>query len=175
MLPSWDPGATLPTWKSGRSYIGFPNVDLTLHRRNRARVPLSILNRDGIGKVASPSPRKPNPLLILARIALYGASVFLVFTVTLGCFPAITMLVQSTGVMQCMLRAFCDADRPSHYIISNSTSAGSLVVVVDRLLRARGVFRSLQRRRLDRPHPRRAPHLAETGQGKLRVHLLVLS
>jgi len=53
--------------------------------------------RDGMGKVASPSPRKPNPLLILARIALYGASVFLVFTVTLGCFPAITMLVQSTG------------------------------------------------------------------------------
>lgn len=53
--------------------------------------------RDGMGKVASPSSRKPNPLLILARIALYGASVFLVFTVTLGCFPAITMLVQSTG------------------------------------------------------------------------------
>ena len=184
MLPSWDPGATLPTWKSGRSYIGFPNVYLTLHCRNKT----SILNRDGVGKVASPSPRKPNPLLILARIALYGASVFLVFTVTLGCFPAITMLVQSTGVMQCSAPSVTQTDlyiisivhRISHgsnvvvvnnqsansknfslpldahnnipsvgysvdydYIISNSTSAGSQVVVVDRLLRARGVFRSL--------------------------------
>ena len=164
MLPSWDPGATLPTWKSGRSYIGFPNVYLTLHCRNRARVPLSILNRDGIGKVASPSPRKPNPLLILARIALYGASVFLVFTVTLGCFPAITMLVQSTGVMQCNSVMQTDL---YIYIISISITAGSRIVVVNRLLRARGVFRSLQRRRLDWPHPRRAPHLAETGQGKL--------
>jgi len=53
--------------------------------------------RDGVGKVAVHSPRKPNPLLILARIALYGLSVFLVFTVTLGCFPAITMLVKSTN------------------------------------------------------------------------------
>ena len=119
MLPSWDPGATLPTWKSGRSYIGFPNVYstlTTLHRRNRTRVPLSILNRDGVGKVASPSPRKPNPLLILARIALYGASVFLVFTVTLGCFPAITMLVQSTGVMQCSAPSVRQTDL---YIISS--------------------------------------------------------
>ena len=112
MLPSWDPGATLPTWKSGRSYIGFPNVYLTLHCRNKT----SILNRDGVGKVASPSPRKPNPLLILARIALYGASVFLVFTVTLGCFPAITMLVQSTGVMQCSAPSVTQTDL---YIISS--------------------------------------------------------
>lgn len=69
--------------------------------------PSKFQNRDGMGKVASPSSRKPNPLLILARIALYGASVFLVFTVTLGCFPAITMLVQSTGVI---LHVFCCSD-----------------------------------------------------------------
>ena len=131
--------------------------------------------RDGTGKVASPSPRKPNPLLILARIALYGASVFLVFTVTLGCFPAITMLVQSTGVI--ILRVFCCPlpliKQPQRAHFSNShfyiiTSVlGSRIIVVDRLLRARGLLRSLQRRGLGRTHPRRAPHLAESGQGKL--------
>ena len=63
---------------------------------------------DGVGKVSVRSPRKPNPLLILARIALYGLSVFLVFTVTLGCFPAITMLVQSTN----QVRGACPSFTP---------------------------------------------------------------
>ena len=41
-------------------------------------------------------PSKVNPLSILLRISFYAVSVFLIFAVTLGCFPAITVLVQST-------------------------------------------------------------------------------
>ena len=48
------------------------------------------------GKPAMPT-RKPNPLLILLKISLYAASVFLVFVVTLGAFPAVTVLVKSTS------------------------------------------------------------------------------
>ncbi len=39
---------------------------------------------------------KVSPLSILLKILPYALSVFLVFAVTLGCFPAITVLVRST-------------------------------------------------------------------------------
>jgi len=41
-------------------------------------------------------PVKVNPLTVLARIWPYGTAVFFTFFVTLGCFPAITVRVQST-------------------------------------------------------------------------------
>lgn len=42
-------------------------------------------------------PVKVNPLKIFLRIFFYGISVFLIFTVTLACFPALTALVVSTN------------------------------------------------------------------------------
>ena len=38
-----------------------------------------------------------NPLRIFLQISFYASSVFLIFFVTLGCFPAITVLVESTS------------------------------------------------------------------------------
>ena len=50
----------------------------------------------GCDEVKVTIPSKVNPLSILLRISFYAVSVFLIFAVTLGCFPAITVLVQST-------------------------------------------------------------------------------
>ena len=41
-------------------------------------------------------PIKVNPGRVLLQISPYGAAVFICFLVTLGCFPAITLQVQST-------------------------------------------------------------------------------
>lgn len=41
-------------------------------------------------------PVKVNPGLVMLQISLYAAAVFITFLVTLGCFPAVTMQVQST-------------------------------------------------------------------------------
>jgi equilibrative nucleoside transporter 1/2/3 len=45
-------------------------------------------------------PVKVNPLLVLGKISLYAASVFSIFVVTLACFPAVTVLVVSTGLAE---------------------------------------------------------------------------
>ena len=39
-----------------------------------------------------------NPISVFGTISLYAVSVFLIFGVTLTCFPAITVLVQSVNV-----------------------------------------------------------------------------
>eukprot|EP00096_Caligus_rogercresseyi_P013838 TRINITY_DN6432_c0_g1_i1.p1 TRINITY_DN6432_c0_g1~~TRINITY_DN6432_c0_g1_i1.p1 ORF type:complete len:260 (+),score=74.63 TRINITY_DN6432_c0_g1_i1:741-1520(+) len=48
-------------------------------------------------KPESGGPAKVNPLLILKEIWVYALSVFIVFAVTLGCFPGITAAIRSTG------------------------------------------------------------------------------
>lgn len=40
-------------------------------------------------------PKKPNPCKVLMSISVYAISVYLIFTVTLACFPAITALIVS--------------------------------------------------------------------------------
>ena len=45
-------------------------------------------------------PKKPNPCKILMTISVYAASVYLIFTVTLACFPAITMNVVSSTLKE---------------------------------------------------------------------------
>lgn len=49
---------------------------------------------DGVQVV---KPRSPNLVHVLRKISLYPLSVFLIFGVTLACFPAITAQVVSTG------------------------------------------------------------------------------
>ena len=39
-----------------------------------------------------------NPLLIFRTISLYAISVYLIFTVTLACFPAVTCLIVSVNL-----------------------------------------------------------------------------
>uniref|UniRef100_A0A0K2TVN0 Uncharacterized protein n=2 Tax=Lepeophtheirus salmonis TaxID=72036 RepID=A0A0K2TVN0_LEPSM len=61
------------------------------------------INPDGdqLMEKAPPPPEssglKVNPLLVLKEIWVYALSVFLVFVVTLGCFPGITAAIKSTG------------------------------------------------------------------------------
>ena len=43
---------------------------------------------------------KPNPCQVLGRISVYAASVYLIFTVTLACFPAITAMVISHTITE---------------------------------------------------------------------------
>ena len=45
-------------------------------------------------------PKKPNPCQVLGRISVYAASVYLIFTVTLACFPAITAMVISHTITE---------------------------------------------------------------------------
>ena len=57
---------------------------------------LPSCNDSALPTVTTAIPKRINPVSVLGKILPYALSVFLVFAVTLGCFPAITALVAST-------------------------------------------------------------------------------